>query len=100
LGCCRVYLENLDDLLLLASLFVDAEFSPGSIVFGQFIGMSVLVLASLAGALLALNIPPRVASATRNCPTYLGIETVLEIVDGARGKTSLSQQRIHRNQPI
>lgn len=57
---------NLDDLLLLASLLVDAEFSPGSIVFGQFIGMSVLVLASLAGALLALNIP-------RGWPALLGI---------------------------
>lgn len=39
---------NLDDLLLLASLFVEVDFSPRSVIFGQFIGMNVLVLASLA----------------------------------------------------
>ena len=50
---------NLDDLLLLATLFVDAEFSSHSIIVGQFIGMAVLVGLSAVAALLAVIIPDR-----------------------------------------
>ena len=65
---------NLDDLLLLASLFLNGEFSPGSIVFGQFIGMSVLVLASLAGALLAMTIPGECLTLLGVVPLILGLK--------------------------
>ena len=48
---------NLDDSLLLAGLFVGVEFSPRSVIVGQFIGMGIVVLASLAAALLAVTSP-------------------------------------------
>ena len=48
---------NLDDLFLLSCLFVDVEFSTRSIIIGQFIGMSVLVLASVLIARFGVVIP-------------------------------------------
>ena len=57
LGVAAFASTNLDDLLLLASLFVDAEFSPRSIILGQFAGMAVLVAVSAAAALVAVRVP-------------------------------------------
>ena len=65
---------NLDDLLLLASLFVGAEFSPGSVIFGQFVGMAVLVLASLAAAWLAVATPGGWPALLGFVPLLLGLK--------------------------
>src|SRR5215469_9612513 len=48
---------NIDDLLLLIALFADPRFAGSEILLGQFIGMIVLILLSLAGALLAIIVP-------------------------------------------
>ena len=64
---------NLDDLLLLASLFVDAEFSPRSIILGQFAGMAVLVVASAAAAYAAVRIPEGRLALLGFAPLLLGI---------------------------
>src|ERR1700693_888108 len=50
---------NVDDLFLLASLFVDADFRAISVVVGQFLGMSFLVLISILAALSTITIPGR-----------------------------------------
>ena len=42
---------NIDDLFLLSSLFVDAEFRTQSVIIGHFLGMSLLVLISILAAL-------------------------------------------------
>lgn len=65
---------NLDDLLLLASLFVEVEFSPRSVIFGQFIGMAVLVLASVAAALLAVAAPGGWPALLGFIPLLLGLK--------------------------
>ena len=64
---------NLDDLLLLATLFVDAKFSPHSIIVGQFIGMAVLVGLSAVAALLAVIIPDRWLALLGFAPLLLGV---------------------------
>ena len=69
---------NLDDSLLLAGLFVGVEFSPRSVIVGQFIGMGIVVLASLAAALLAVTSPWRMAGATWLRRPSLAAGTVLE----------------------
>jgi cadmium resistance protein CadD (predicted permease) len=48
---------NVDDLLLLSSLFIDSELRAGSVVSGQFIGMSLLVLTSILAAHFLASIP-------------------------------------------
>ena len=48
---------NVDDLLLLSSLFIDANLRAGSVVVGQFVGMSLLVLISVLAAHFMVSIP-------------------------------------------
>jgi cadmium resistance protein CadD (predicted permease) len=64
---------NLDDLLLLATLFVDAEFSARSIIIGQFIGMAVLVAVSVIAALLLVVIPDGWLALLGLAPFLLGV---------------------------
>jgi len=64
---------NLDDLLLLASLFVDAEFSPRSIIVGQFAGMAILAVASAAAALAVVMIPAGWLALLGLAPLLLGL---------------------------
>jgi cadmium resistance protein CadD (predicted permease) len=47
---------NVDDLFLLASLFMDKEFRTIPVVAGQFLGMSFLVAFSILAALFAISI--------------------------------------------
>ena len=63
---------NLDDLFLLSCLFVDVKFSTRSIVIGQFIGMSVLVLASVLIAWFAVAIPGGWLALLGLAPLFLG----------------------------
>jgi cadmium resistance protein CadD (predicted permease) len=64
---------NLDDLFLLSCLFVDVEFSTPSIIIGQFIGMSVLVLASVLIAWFAVMIPGGWLALLGLAPLFLGV---------------------------
>src|SRR5215469_30523 len=63
---------NLDDLFLLSCLFVDVKFSTRSIIIGQFIGMSVLVLASVLIAWFAVAIPGGWLALLGLAPFFLG----------------------------
>ena len=63
---------NLDDLFLLSCLFVDVKFSTRSIIIGQFIGMSVLVLASVLIAWFAVAIPGGWLALLGLAPLFLG----------------------------
>jgi cadmium resistance protein CadD (predicted permease) len=47
---------NVDDLFLLASLFIDKKFQTIPVVSGQFLGMSFLVAISILAALFAISI--------------------------------------------
>jgi cadmium resistance protein CadD (predicted permease) len=70
---------NLDDLFLLATLFVDIEFSTRSIIVGQFIGMSFLVLGSVLAALFAMVIPVGWLALLGLAPLYLGLNRFWEL---------------------
>jgi len=48
---------NMDDLLLLSSLFIASNFRAASVVIGQFIGMSMLVVVSVLAAYFMVSIP-------------------------------------------
>jgi cadmium resistance protein CadD (predicted permease) len=81
---------NLDDLLLLSCLFMDAEISASSIIIGQFVGMTVLVLVSVVAALLALAIPD-------GCLALLGF---VPFVLGLFRFWKLSREHIQTKRPI
>lgn len=64
---------NVDDIVLLSVLFADPNLRPRSIVAGQFLGMGVLVVVSVAAASLAVAVPPRWTSLLGVVPLLLGI---------------------------
>jgi cadmium resistance protein CadD (predicted permease) len=71
---------NIDDLLLLSSLFIDSELRAGSVVIGQFVGMSLLVLMSIFAAHLMVSIPPAWIRLLGLVPLCLGILRFVKIL--------------------
>jgi cadmium resistance protein CadD (predicted permease) len=72
---------NIDDLLLLSSLFIASNFRPASVVIGQFIGMSLLVLTSVLVAYFMVSIPLAWIGTLGLFPLCLG---VLRLAKGLR----------------
>jgi cadmium resistance protein CadD (predicted permease) len=64
---------NIDDIFLLSALFADQSIKRRSVVIGQFVGIGVLVLASLIAARLALTIPDRWIALLGLAPLFLGL---------------------------
>src|SRR5215471_17422781 len=64
---------NIDDLLLLSSLFIASDLRAASVVFGQFIGMSLLVLLSVLAAYFTVLIPLAWVGTLGLFPLCLGI---------------------------
>jgi cadmium resistance protein CadD (predicted permease) len=72
---------NIDDLLLLSSLFVDSEFRTVSVIVGQFLGMSVLVLISILAALFTIAIPRGWIGLLGFAPLFLGINRLWKLLN-------------------
>jgi cadmium resistance protein CadD (predicted permease) len=73
-GVAAFVSTNLDDLVLLALWFSLTGSRVVPIVTGQCLGIGALVLASLAGAFMALAIPPRWIPLIGVVPIALGIK--------------------------
>jgi cadmium resistance protein CadD (predicted permease) len=76
---------NVDDLFLLVSLFIDAEFRKISVVVGQFVGMSMLVVISIFAALFAMSIPGNWIWSLGFAPLLLGINRLWKLIKQGRG---------------
>lgn len=64
---------NIDDIFLLAAFFSDNELRVRAIVFGQCLGIGLLVVASCLVALFSLALPDGFVSFLGILPLYLGI---------------------------
>jgi len=71
---------NIDDLFLLSSLFVDSELRTQSVIVGQFLGMSVLVLISILAALFTITIPPGWIGLLGFAPLFLGTNRLWKLL--------------------
>jgi len=78
LGIIAFASTNLDDIFLLVAFFSDPAFSPRQVVTGQYLGIGLLVLASAAGALAALVIPPAWVGLLGLLPILIGIRRLIE----------------------
>ena len=84
---------NLDDLFLLASLFVDTEFRTTSVVLGQYVGMSFLVVISILAALFTMAIPEEWISLCGLVPLLLGINRLWKLFKKKPGTGSANANR-------
>jgi cadmium resistance protein CadD (predicted permease) len=78
---------NLDDLFLLASLFVDSEFRTLPVVVGQFLGMSFLVVISILAAFFAMAIQTKWIPLLGLIPLLLGISRLCGLFKRVPGTT-------------
>ena len=64
---------DVDDLFLLIAFFADPRARPGEVVAGQFLGIGVLVGASLALALMTLAVPTAYVGLLGFIPVAMGL---------------------------
>jgi cadmium resistance protein CadD (predicted permease) len=64
---------HVDDLLLLLSFFADRSVPRSSIVYGQYIGVSLLLLGALLCSQLTVVLPPQYLRALGFVPLAIGI---------------------------
>jgi cadmium resistance protein CadD (predicted permease) len=77
---------NVDDLVVLIAFFANARFRARDVVAGQYAGMAVLFIVSVAGALLTLAIPKAYLGLLGIFPILVGIKKLLELrLDRAEG---------------
>src|SRR6516162_11555543 len=81
---------NIDDLLLLSSLFIASNFRAASVVIGQFVGMSLLVLISVLAAYFMVSMPLAWIGVLGLFPLCLGI---LRLAKGFKVPTAKSMLR-------
>ncbi len=73
LGAAAFVATNIDDIFLLTALFAARHLRTRAVVLGQFVGIAVLVLASVIAAQLALVIAPRWLALLGLAPLWLGL---------------------------
>jgi cadmium resistance protein CadD (predicted permease) len=77
LGMTAFAATNVDDILILTLFFSDRRFRARYVCLGQALGIGLLVLLSLAGALLALAIPEQWIGLLGLLPIALGVRELL-----------------------
>jgi cadmium resistance protein CadD (predicted permease) len=70
---------NVDDLVVLIAFFANSRFRARDVVAGQYAGMAVLFIVSVAGALLTLAIPKAYLGLLGIFPILVGIKKLLEL---------------------
>ncbi len=71
---------NVDDIFLLAAFYSDKTLRPRSIVLGQYLGISVLVLASCLAAWFAVALPPGLIALLGVVPLGLGLRQLIALL--------------------
>ena len=79
LGIGAFVATNIDDLFILIVFFAKRDFPPFQIVLGQFVGMGLLLGASLFASLIALVIPPNLLGLIGLFPIAIGIKELVEL---------------------
>lgn len=81
LGILAYAATNVDDMLMLIAFFSDRRFTPRQVVFGQYLGMTLLIAASVFCSLMSFVLRPAIIGLLGFCPLSLGI---LQAVRGSR----------------
>jgi cadmium resistance protein CadD (predicted permease) len=72
---------NIDDLLLLSSLFVDSEFRTLSVIAGHFLGMLLLVGVSILASLFTITISSGWVGLLGFAPLFLGMNRFWKLLN-------------------
>jgi len=84
---------NIDDIFLLAAFFADPRLRHRSIIVGQYLGISVLVLTSVVAALMALVVPEGWVALLGVAPLLLGFRKLMALRAETLGGEGRSDER-------
>jgi cadmium resistance protein CadD (predicted permease) len=73
LGIVLFVTTNLDDIFLTMAFFADPGLDRRAVVVGKFLGIGLLVAASVAAAALAVAVPPEWVALLGLAPLGLGL---------------------------
>ena len=79
---------NVDDLVVLIAFFANSRFRARDVVAGQYAGVAVLFIVSVAGALLTLAIPEAYLGLLGIFPILVGVKKLLELRHGDEAPTN------------
>ena len=106
-GIAAFVSTNIDDLIILMVFFATPRFPPYQIVFGQYIGMGLLIAVSLLGSLIALLVPRNLIGLIGLFPIAIGIKELLELSNNSHDdkdeeeeEEKLAKQRLQSSKKI
>lgn len=92
-GAVAFSATNIDDIVILLLFFsqVNSTFTPRHIVTGQYLGFTVLVLASVPGLFGGLILPPQLIGLLGLIPIAIGISSLVNQEDSEAVETETEQ---------
>jgi cadmium resistance protein CadD (predicted permease) len=89
---------NIDDLFLLTLFFGNKLYPPGKIIAGQLMGISALIVISLAGSIIGYFIHPQYIGLMGLFPIYLGVTQLIGLFKNRHhDEPDLPSETKHRN---
>lgn len=82
---------NFDDLFLLVAFFGSKTFQNTSVVFGQYIGFSILIIVSIMASFVNLILPSDLISLLGFLPILIGIKNLVEITNNRKNNLKKSE---------
>src|ERR1700744_5750505 len=70
---------NLDDIFVLVGFFADARFRGREIVIGQYLGIAVLVVMSVAASLFSSFLPKPYIGLLAIIPIGIGVKSLFDV---------------------
>ncbi|SHK37032.1 cadmium resistance transporter (or sequestration) family protein [Clostridium cavendishii DSM 21758] len=90
---------NIDDIVVLILLFsqADSDIKKRNIIIGQYLGVAILIIISIIGALGVASINSRYVGFLGLVPIYLGIKTYIDYKRKKTNDVNLSYRDIKEN---
>ena len=99
LGVTAFAATNVDDSLILLLFFGDRRYRIRHVFAGQVLGIGLLVLISLLGALLALAVPDRWVGLLGLLPVILGLRALVDRRRGPDGENPALETAVSGDTP-
>ena len=79
IGIAAFAATNIDDIFVLMMFFSSISFPVRHVVFGQYLGISLLIVISVVGSLISLVVPTYIIGLMGIVPIAIGVKNLVEI---------------------
>jgi cadmium resistance protein CadD (predicted permease) len=79
IGVSAFIVTNIDDIFVLMIFFSHPKYHSYNVIFGQYLGIAILVFVSALGSLLALVVPSYVVGLLGVIPIAIGVMKIIQL---------------------